>query len=157
MTSKSFIQTVLVRPVELSDTVMLQRMCWPERLYEDITEMLRRAQKLAQTRRGLGVVAESSGTLCGFGLLTLWPRAAEISDLFVNANYRSQGVGSQIIAYLTQAARELKVKTLEIGVALSNPRAELLYRRLNFMDGRTIELNLGDGPEPVLYLYKNLD
>ena len=86
----------------------------------------------------------------------MWPRAAEISDLFVNAAYRSRGVGTEIILYLTEAARELNVSMLEIGVALSNPRARALYRRLGFVDERTLEIDLGCGPEPVLYLNKHL-
>ena len=45
---------------------------------------------------------------------------------------------------------------LEIGVALSNHRALDLYRRLGFHDHHTIQIDLGIGPEPVLYLEKSL-
>jgi len=154
--SKINIQSVLIRPVQLSDAASLNLMCWADRLPESIIELLHRTQKLAINRRGLGVVAVCDEIICGFGLLTLWPRSAEISDLIVNAQYRSRGIGSTVIRYLTEAARSLQVQTLEIGVALSNPRALALYRRLGFNDGRTIELDLGYGPEPVLYLYKDL-
>jgi ribosomal protein S18 acetylase RimI-like enzyme len=148
--------SVLVRPARLADAASLNTMCWPERSHESVFELLRRTQKLAQNERGLGVVAVWDGAPCGFGMLTLWPRAAEISDLIVNSRYRSHGVGSLIIDYLTNAALDLRVQVLEIGVALSNPRALALYRRLGFIDGRTIELDLGNDPEPVLYLYKHL-
>ncbi len=131
-------------------------MCWVQRTRENVIHLLQRTQKLAFNQRGLGVVALWHHTLCGFGLLTLWPRAAEISDLFVNAAYRGQGIGTAIITYLTNKAACMGVEALEIGAALSNPRALALYRRLGFMDGRTIELNLGNGPEPVCYLYKHL-
>ena len=102
-------------------------------------------------------MAIRESVLCGFGLLTLWPRAAEISDLVVNAQYRGQGIGSAIITYLTETARDLQVRTLEIGVALSNPRALALYRRLGFTDHRTIDIDLGSGLETVLYLAKSLE
>jgi ribosomal protein S18 acetylase RimI-like enzyme len=148
--------SVLIRPSQLADAASLNSMCWPERAHESVFELLRRTQRLAQNERGLGAVATWNNTPCGFGMLTLWPRAAEISDLIVHARYRSQGIGSLIIDYLTNAARDLRVQTLEIGVALSNPRALALYRRLGFIDGRTIEIELGNGPEPVLYLYKHL-
>jgi ribosomal protein S18 acetylase RimI-like enzyme len=147
----------IVRPVRLSDADDLNRLCWPDRPSDSVAELLHRTQRLAQTKRGLGVVAVTSNIPCGFGLLSLWPRGAEISDLIVNANYRSRGLGSLIIQYLTSVAKSLHVQTLEIGVAMSNPRALALYRRLEFIDGRTIMLNLGNGPEPVLYLYKMLD
>lgn len=148
---------VLIRPVELEDAADLKHMCWPDRSFDHIVDLIRRTQKLAQNRRGLGVVAVQDGTACAFGLLTLWTRAAEISDLIVNDQHRSQGIGSLIITSLTTTARDLQVQVLEIGVALSNPRALSLYRRLGFVDGRVIEIDLGQGPEQVMYLYKHLD
>jgi ribosomal protein S18 acetylase RimI-like enzyme len=102
------------------------------------------------------VVAVWNDVPCGFGMLTLWPRAAEISDLIVCPQHRSRGIGSRIIVYLTERAREMHVQTLEIGVACANPRALALYRRLGFADRRTIYLDLGSGPEPVLYLSKEI-
>lgn len=145
-----------VRPIRLNDAPDLQVTCWPQRSLDSITEMLRRAEKLAFSRRGLGVVAERAGHAGAFGLLTLWPRTAEISDLIVHEQWREQGVGSQIIGYLGNAARKLNAQTLEIGVALSNPRALALYHRLGFVDHHTIELDLGSGPEKVLYLYRTI-
>jgi ribosomal protein S18 acetylase RimI-like enzyme len=147
---------IKVRPVQPSDDKSLKNACWSQRSESSIAELIQRTQKLAFSRRGLGAVGTFNGVLCGFGLLTLWPRAAEISDLFVSQQCRSQGVGSAIIAYLTTAARKLHATTLEIGVALSNPRALALYRRLGFIDGHIVEIVLDREPEPVLYLYKQL-
>lgn len=146
-----------IRPVQVSDAASLQQTCWTDRSPDMVALLLERTDKLARNGRGLGVVAvRSDGTACGFGLLTVWPRLAEISDLIVSAPYRGQGIGTRIIANLTDAARKLGVDTLEIGVALSNPRALALYRSLGFVDHRTIELDLGHGAEPVLYLQKTL-
>lgn len=150
------LQLTYVRPVKLGDARHLQRMCWPHRSLDSITEMLHRAEKLAFTRRGLGVVAERDERVCAFGLLTLWPRTAEISDLIVHEAWRGQGIGSQIIAYLGTMARELSAHILEIGVAQSNVRALALYQRLGFIEHHTIELDLGNGPETVIYLYQAL-
>jgi ribosomal protein S18 acetylase RimI-like enzyme len=146
-----------IRPVQLSDAGHLQQMCWPDRSLDSISELLARAERLVQARRGMGVVGLYDNAACAYGMLTLWPRTAEISDLIVNACYRSQGIGSQIIAYLTEAARSFHIQVLEIGVALSNPRALALYRRLGFADHHTVNIDLGHGLEPVLYLYKALD
>lgn len=147
---------VHMRLVELHDAAMLQHACWPDRALEDVAEFLQRIQNLRAHQRGIAVVAQHNDTVCGFGLLTVWSRAAEISDLVVIPSLRGQGIGSTIIAYLTDIARDLHVNVLEIGVALSNPRALTLYRRLGFSDRRTVQLELGAGPEPVLYLEKNL-
>jgi ribosomal protein S18 acetylase RimI-like enzyme len=145
-----------IRPVQRADADQLQQTCWPDRALDGITDLLARAEKLAQTRRGLGMVAIRDGIACAYGMLTLWPRTAEISDLIVAASCRGQGIGSQIITSLTETARYLNVSVLEIGVALSNPRALSLYRRLGFADHHTIKLDLGHGLESVLYLYKPL-
>jgi ribosomal protein S18 acetylase RimI-like enzyme len=150
-----FLRT-LIRPVHLSDAFSLHKMCWPDRPLQNVGKLLDRTQKLAFCRRGLGVVAIRDNVLCGFGMLTLWPRAAEISDLIVNPGYRDQGIGSMIIAHLTEAARNLHTQMIEIGVALSNPRALALYRRLGFTDHHVVEVDLGNGPETVLYLTKSL-
>jgi ribosomal protein S18 acetylase RimI-like enzyme len=143
-----------IRPVHLTDAASLHSMCWADRTPEQVAELLHKTVKLAEAGRGLGAVGLWDGVLCAFGLLTLWPRVAEISDLVVNASYRSQGIGSHLIAFLSHTARDMHASTLEIGAALSNPRALSLYRRLGFVEGRILELDLGDGPEPVQYLYK---
>lgn len=146
----------VVRPVQLTDSDALRETCWPDRPLTSVSELIHRTKKMALRDRGLGVVAVYDGMPRGFGMLTVWPRAAEISDLIVTPDCRGQGIGTQIITYLTDAACRLQVETLEIGVALSNPRALALYRRLEFSDNRIIEIDLGLGPEPVLYLTKTL-
>lgn len=147
---------LLIRPVRAEDAPNVHRTCWPEQPLDKVLTLLQRAEKLRKGRRGLGVVALRAEEVYGFGMLTLWPRAAEISDLVVNARFRGQGVGTAIIQFLTEAARDLNATVLEIGVALSNTRALALYRRLGFHDYRTIQVDLGQGPEPVLYLEKEL-
>lgn len=148
--------TTTVRPVQISDSDTLLHTCWPTRSREQVVELLRRAERLAFNRRGLGVVAVHHNRVCGFGMVTLWPRAAEISDLIVAQTLREQGIGSQIITHLTRAAQRLNAEIVEIGAAHANQRAIALYRRLGFEDSRTIVLNLGSGLEPVLYLAKTL-
>lgn len=145
-----------VRSVTLDDAHDLQHTCWPDRTHDAIVEFLQRIAKLRAHRRGGGFVAERAGTICGFGLLTLWPRAAEISDLIVAPAYRSQGIGTQIISTLSNHARTLNATVVEIGVAMSNPRALALYRRMGFYDHHTLQIDLGSGLETVLYLEKQL-
>jgi ribosomal protein S18 acetylase RimI-like enzyme len=146
-----------IRPAQLADASDLQRMCWPERSLDSLQDLLKRAQMLTYRRQGMAVVGIFRGITCGFGLLTLWIDVAEISDLIVHPDYRSQGVGSQIITTLTQVAYDFHVFMLEIGVRPDNGRALALYRRLGFADDRSIEVDLGNGSEPVLYLVKKLD
>ena len=125
--------SVEIRPVTAQDAVDLQPHCAGSSVpVQASREMLERTEKLSRTQRGLGVVAERGHIACGFGMLTTWPGTAEISDLIVTEPYRNHGIGSRIIGALTEAAREIGVVQLEIGAALSNPRAMALYQRLGF-------------------------
>jgi len=146
---------VRIRPVQLTDTALLHQRCWPERPRAAIDQLVNRAQQIARQGRGLGVVVmgETREDVRGYGQLTMWPRGGEISDLAIMPQYRRHGLGTTVIQYLVRAAREMRAGTLEIGVALSNPRALALYRRLGFQDDHTVMVDLGNGPEAVLYLY----
>lgn len=145
------------RPVLLTDVPALRINCLPGASLALVTNRVKQAQRVALSGRGVGVVALQNGQIVGFGQLTLYPSAAEISNLLVGTRWRSQGVGSTIIAYLTRAAQDMHAEKLEIGAAQSNIRALALYRRLGFTDYRTLILDLGNGPEPVIYLRKSLD
>ncbi len=146
-----------LRPVQLTDAFDLQKNCWPQRTLEQVGVVLQQAERLARQKRGLGAVAEQRGEACAFGLLALYPRAAEISDLIVSAELRGRGIGSALIAFLTREAQRLGATCLEIGVAESNPRARALYQRLGFVEVRAVQIDLGEGPETVWYLAKTLD
>ena len=138
------------------DAAALQQACWPERSVDGVRELLERAEGLAKHRRGLGIVATNGYRVLGYGQLTIWPRTCEISDLIVTADVRSQGIGTAIICDLVERARLWPMQQIEIGVARNNPRAHALYRRLGFKENRTIQLDLGAGPEPVTYLVMQL-
>lgn len=144
---------IRIRPVRRTDIVGLMD-CWPERGYAALESMVLRAQKLAEQGRGLGVVVvdDDNRVIKAYGQLTLWPNCGEISDLIVAAAYRGQKLGTTLVQYLMRAAREMHVDCVEIGAALSNPRALVLYRRLGFRDSHEVMIDLGKGKEPVLYL-----
>ncbi len=139
------------------DAAELQAACWPEWPLDSVRELLVRAETIAGHGRGLGVVASKGHQILGYGQLTLWPRAAEISDLIVTPAYRGNGVGTAIILYLIDQARAWHLSCVEIGAALANPRAMALYQRLGFTEDRIIDLDLGSGLEPVMYLSMRLD
>jgi len=145
---------VMIRPIALDDADGLKATCWSDRPRDVVVDLLRRAQRLAEQRRGLAVTALREDQPCAFAMLTLWPHCAEISDLIVSEPLRGHRIGTGLIEYLATTARGLGATVLEIGAALSNPRAIELYRRLGFSDGRVVTLDLASGPEPVLYLYR---
>lgn len=144
---------IIIRPVRLTDVAELQRDCWPDRSFDSVYRFVSRIRYNAGQGRAIGIVVTGEGdTLRGYGQFTLWPRCGEISDLIVAESERGQGIGTAIIQYLVRAAREMSAECVDIGVALSNPRALALYRRLGFRDSHTQKLDLGQGNETVLYL-----
>ncbi len=148
---------VNIRPVQLTDVIALHHNCWAERSCTAIQQMVERAQRNAQQGRGLGVVITADGSdVVGFGQLTLWSECGELSDLIIAAPYRGRGLGTTLVQYLTRTAREMHATCLEIGAAYSNPQALALYRYLGFQDHRTLQLNLGNGNEAVLFLRLNI-
>jgi len=147
--------TIPIRPVRLTDVEELHRVCWQDRSQSAVHRLIARTQQFAVQGRGLGVVvmtAPGSDKLLGYGQLTAWPRCGEISDLYVDDRYRSRGIGTAMIQYLVRTSRQMLLPAVEIGVALSNPRALALYRRLGFTDDRTVQVDLGSGTESVRYL-----
>lgn len=144
---------ILVRPVRLTDSETLHARCWPARPFVAVYNLLSRSIRNTSDGRGLGlVVLDDGGDVQGYGQMAIWPTCAEISDLVVMEAYRSRGYGTALIQHLTRAAVRLKAPAVEIGAALSNPRAAALYRRLGFEDSHTLILNLGIGKESVLFL-----
>lgn len=149
---------LIIRPVRYEDAGALRKACWPGRSLRAI--QLRVQRVVDQTAHGLGWgrVAEVDGEVVGYGQLTHWKGrgAAEISNLAVAVAWRGHGIGTEIIQTLLAIARANQIQRVEIGAAKSNPRALALYRRLGFVVDRQVVLDLGDGPEPVIYLYLTL-
>ena len=144
------------RPVIPEDVLSLRESCWPERSPQTVAEFIWRCTVQMKNERALAVVGEAEGQIVAFALLTCWRDVGEIGDLIVTPLWRSQGVGSALIAHLTDIAQARGVARIEIGAAASNPRALALYQRLGFHPRHTVEIDLGNGHEPVIYLSKSL-
>ncbi|MBZ0283270.1 MAG: GNAT family N-acetyltransferase [Anaerolineae bacterium] len=145
--------TIPIRPARLSDVDGLHTYCWPARAFNSIYDLVLRAERSAADQRGLAVViAGKDNIIRGYGQVMAWPTCGEISDIVVAEACRGQGYGTAIIQTLARAAQRIGINEVEIGAAMSNPRAVALYRRLGFEDSHTMMLNLGKGKEKVLFL-----
>jgi ribosomal protein S18 acetylase RimI-like enzyme len=147
---------VIFRPLAGGDGPLLHAACWPERSAEEVARTLAWLLRLADAGRAWSVVAAVDGQVIGFGRLSRLGRAAEISDLIVAPHARGRGVGAALIGHLIEQARALGIERVEIGAAARNLRALALYRRLGFGEFRRAWLDLGDGPEEVTYLSRDL-
>ena len=81
--------------------------------YADKGQMLARSRNvLYETLRDM-VIAEEGGRVVGVGGLHLvWDELAEVRALAVAPELAGRGVGSTLVAKLTEEARELGVRTL---------------------------------------------
>lgn len=148
---------VAVRPLNEDDTLALYAACWPALIETQAYERVARALALARRGRAWPLVGLYDGQVVGFGQLARWRDAAEITDLIVGERWQSHGVGTAIVSRLVTLAAEQGFVHVEIGVAESNARALSLYRRLGFNRHEShILLDLGHGPEPVIYLSRTL-
>ena len=58
----------------------------------------------------------------------------EIDDLLVDSLYRSQGIGTKLMAYLVSLAINLKVINITLEVRISNEIAINLYKKFGFRE-----------------------
>lgn len=61
-----------------------------------------------------------------------YPNCPEIYRLGIAEEHRSQGIGTQLISVCERAAAQKGFRQIGLGVALENPRADILYRRLGY-------------------------
>ncbi|MGI5835443.1 MAG: GNAT family N-acetyltransferase [Chloroflexota bacterium] len=105
----------------------------------------RQRYQLQEEGEGYCLVAWHDGSPVGHGVIN-WsgapdePMASQllecpdIEDLFVLPEYRSRGIGSQLLAALEDLARRFGYSKVGLGVATDNVRAWKLYLRQGYAD-----------------------
>lgn len=144
----------IFRPPLEADIPALHAICRPDSSLSETIELVNRAMHLTHQQRGAGLVGVVGDQPCAFGLLTRWPNVGEISDVMVREDLRGRGIGTQLIAELTQLAAQMQIQTLEIGAVASNSRALALYQRLGFVEHRRLTIQVYSQPETIIYLQK---
>jgi ribosomal protein S18 acetylase RimI-like enzyme len=61
-------------------------------------------------------------------------RDAFIDELFIEASYRHQGIGTKVMEFALEACRELGVHALHLEVERTNIGGQALYRKFGFED-----------------------
>jgi len=145
-----------LRFVRYDDAPALQKTCWTTSSLSSVEGYLKRLLIRQERGHAWGMVAMLDGEVIGFGQLGRWGRRCEISDLIVAEAFRGNGVGTSIIVRLLELAHQQRIPEVEIGAAVSNPRALTLYKNLGFHEIQQVMMDLGHGPEPVIYLRKYL-
>jgi GNAT superfamily N-acetyltransferase len=141
----------IIRPARLSDALTLQRHCFPEQSVEDVADYLNWCLRQAERGQLVRLVAEVGGEAVANVQLTLRGEVAEIGSLVVAEGYRGRGIGTALIAALTDVARERGAQVLEIGVGPDDEHVRSLYTRLGFVPHHQVEVNFVPGGR-VFYL-----
>lgn len=74
----------------------------------------------------------------GYSVLTLAYRLeyrgyyAFLDELYIRADKRQQGIGTQAMQFLQQACKQLNATVLQLEVKQNNPKAAALYEKLGF-------------------------
>lgn len=135
-------ETLILRPAEPADVQVLFHLIQALAEYEKLSHAVTgNANLLAEHLFGSrpcieAVVTEYSGQAVGFALFFtnystfLTQPGIYLEDLFVLPEYRRQGIGKAILAYLAQLAIERGCERLEWSVLDWNEPAIKFYRRM---------------------------
>ncbi len=109
------------------------------------------------------VVAESAGTVIGFGLLKPFMpfsafRAAATASYFVGQGYTRGGTGTRILQYLETKAKEAGVTALVVHISSKNDASIRFHLRNGFTEaGRLLSVGKKFGePFDIVWMQKTL-
>jgi L-amino acid N-acyltransferase YncA len=109
------------------------------------------------------VVAESAGTVIGFGLLKPFMpfsafRAAATASYFIGQGYTRGGAGTRILRYLETRAKEAGVTTLVVHISSKNDASIRFHLRNGFTEaGRLLSVGKKFGESfDIVWMQKTL-
>ena len=86
------------------------------------------------------IKTEESPTIMGYVALTFCysfefgGRIAFLDELFLKTEYRHQGLGSQVLAYVLEQAQQLGLRVLHLEAERHNQAGKALYHKFGFRD-----------------------
>ncbi|USS87756.1 GNAT family N-acetyltransferase [Fructilactobacillus hinvesii] len=80
----------------------------------------------------------------------------EVEKLYVLPAFKRQGLGSKLLAFAEQTARDRGEDYMWLGVWSENEKAKAFYRTIGFQQETTHTFELGDDPQTDLVLIKKL-
>ena len=106
--------------------------------------------------RFVGVLLEESGTIVGYGGMSIALDEAEIQLVAVSEMFRRCGRGRKIVEDLLEIARARGVKRVFLEVRVSNASAQMLYLKCGFQGLYCRTRYYSDG-EDAIVMKKELD
>ncbi len=79
-------------------------------------------------------VAECEGEIVGYGVVAMGAGEAHILNICVRESMRGRGIGSQMLALLSDRSAQAGVQDVFLEVRPSNPHAIALYQSVGFVE-----------------------
>ncbi|MCH5585396.1 ribosomal protein S18-alanine N-acetyltransferase [Shimazuella sp. AN120528] len=124
------IKTVLFRPMKVTDisSVMeIEKLSftdpWSEISFED---------EITANDLAYYIVSLVDGNVVGYAGMWVVLDEAQLTNVALHPDYRGQGTGKEIVAYMIELAKQLGASKVTLEVRKSNQRAQHLYRNLGF-------------------------
>jgi len=149
----NFPQTLLIRLARDEDLLNLYSNFYSRQSFPIFRDRFHRFLERQENGRSFWLIVELNLRLIGNGQLIIYPNGAELANLGVVKEHQNRRIGTGMIHILSAIARQVGVKSVEIGAAVSNARALSLYRRLGFEEDRCLKLI---DSESVIILRKEL-
>ncbi len=134
---------LIIRPVHVDDTRSIHRILTQEQVMPNILSLPSdRIEQLEERYRTLPknvheFVAELDNVVAGHaGLVQQSGRKSHVGTLYiaVDANHHSKGIGTALITKILDLSDNwLMLERVELGVLITNPRAQALYERYGFV------------------------
>ncbi len=121
------------------------------------------AKKLVRIEQGkeISVVAEVDGRVVGNSEVI----RGEVDDISANGRlgialakgYRGIGMGTEMLRSLIELSRDAGLKTLQLEVFSTNPRAQALYRKVGFKRAGLLKGKVRRGPKVIDAIVMTMD
>jgi len=114
-----------------------------------------RVQRAVSGRESSVVVARRGGRIAAFGIMHFGDEVAHLNLLAVAARHRRQGLGRQIMEWLTATAIEAGIFRIDLELREHNQAAREFYERLGF-DALNVVPGYYQGREAALKMTRRL-
>ncbi len=94
----------------------------------------KRIESLSKKDRLTIFVAQDRGENIGYCIASVDDRAGEIDSIFVQAQHRRTGIGSELLSRALQWLENQGCETIRVGIAEGNEAAAGFYKRFGFKE-----------------------
>jgi ribosomal-protein-alanine N-acetyltransferase len=123
-------KTILFRPMKVTDIPAIMEIetlsfadPWSAYSFED---------EITSNDLAYYIVSLVDGQVVGYAGMWVVLDEAQITNVALHPDYRGQGTGKEILAYLIELAKQLGASKMTLEVRKSNQIAQRIYRNLGF-------------------------